>query len=163
MPASASWSERKVASFLKQRLHLPDYVLVAFFGLRLRTWLLILAWFLAAPLAQHWDLGPLYVGATNGERDSGWWSGLKAGRVGVGVADYLFLLLPHLYKLGEKRGRGKKVLVSSFVSMHPASRIFSDERVGDVASIRIQRFEILYCVAVPTRYSTRILKSSLER
>ena len=63
LPPSASWAERKVAVVMKQQLHLPDYVLVAFFWLRLRTWALLLAWCLAAPLAQRWDLGPPYVSA----------------------------------------------------------------------------------------------------
>ena len=65
MPPSASWAERKVAAAMTEWFRLPDYVLVAFFWLRLRTWVLLFAWCLAAPLAQRWDVGPLYVSAPN--------------------------------------------------------------------------------------------------
>jgi len=38
-----------------------DLVLTVFFFLSLRAWLLIVIWFLLAPLAHQWDLGPVYV------------------------------------------------------------------------------------------------------
>jgi hypothetical protein len=38
-----------------------DLVLTVFFFLSLRAWLLIIIWFLLAPLAHQWDLGPVYI------------------------------------------------------------------------------------------------------
>lgn len=36
-------------------------LLMAIFSLRIRVWVVIIMWFILAPVAHRWDLGPLYV------------------------------------------------------------------------------------------------------
>lgn len=38
-----------------------DIILILVFSVSLRAWIVFLAWFITAPLAYKWDLGPLYV------------------------------------------------------------------------------------------------------
>lgn len=44
-------------------VHLPltDIILMVIFTLSLKAWVLIIMWFILAPVAHRWDLGPLYV------------------------------------------------------------------------------------------------------
>ncbi|OMO93145.1 Ubiquitin [Corchorus olitorius] len=61
LPQSTSRWQKKLYSFLHRRLKLPDIILMALFSLRLRTWALIILWFILAPVAHKWDVGPLYI------------------------------------------------------------------------------------------------------
>eukprot|EP00897_Mesotaenium_endlicherianum_P000027 jgi/Mesen1/10024/ME000073S09305 len=62
MPDHASCLERRLATYLRDTLRVPDPALVVFFWLRLRTWACILGWCLLAPIVQlRWELGPVYV------------------------------------------------------------------------------------------------------
>ena len=40
---------------------LTDIILMIIFTLSLKAWVLIIMWFILAPVAHRWDLGPLYV------------------------------------------------------------------------------------------------------
>lgn len=40
---------------------LTDILLMVIFTLSLKAWVLIIMWFIMAPVAHRWDLGPLYV------------------------------------------------------------------------------------------------------
>lgn len=79
LPQSSSWWKRKMFNLLHDKLKLPDILLMAIFSLSLKTWVLIILWFILAPVAYRWDLGPLYILATGfmiillnlGQRQSG--------------------------------------------------------------------------------------------
>ncbi|GBG66255.1 hypothetical protein CBR_g57857 [Chara braunii] len=57
---SPPW-KRKLAIFLKDKLRLPDLLLIVIFSIKLHTWVLIIAWLCLSPVAAKWDLGPIYV------------------------------------------------------------------------------------------------------
>lgn len=38
-----------------------DILLMAIFSISLKAWIGIILWFLLAPVAQKWDIGPIYV------------------------------------------------------------------------------------------------------
>ena len=38
-----------------------DIILMALFSLSMKAWIIIAVWFLLAPIAQKYDVGPLYV------------------------------------------------------------------------------------------------------
>ncbi|XP_022738534.1 uncharacterized protein LOC111291175 [Durio zibethinus] len=61
LPQSTSQWKKKLFSFLRNRLKLPDVLLMAIFSLSLKAWALIILWFILAPVAHKWDLGPLYI------------------------------------------------------------------------------------------------------
>eukprot|EP00271_Cylindrocystis_brebissonii_P019089 TRINITY_DN564_c0_g1_i2.p1 TRINITY_DN564_c0_g1~~TRINITY_DN564_c0_g1_i2.p1 ORF type:complete len:226 (+),score=36.39 TRINITY_DN564_c0_g1_i2:236-913(+) len=61
LPETASALQRRIARVMKDSLKLPDYVLMVFFWLSLRTWGLVLLWFIMAPVLQLWELGPIYI------------------------------------------------------------------------------------------------------
>ncbi|KAK8481564.1 hypothetical protein V6N13_046967 [Hibiscus sabdariffa] len=61
LPQSTSRWKKKVYSFLLNRLKLPDIILMAIFSLSLKAWALVILWFILAPIAHKWDLGPLYI------------------------------------------------------------------------------------------------------
>ncbi|KAL5183993.1 hypothetical protein HKD37_17G047771 [Glycine soja] len=44
--------------------HSVNILLMVIFTLSLKAWLLIILWFILAPVAHRWDLGPLYILAT---------------------------------------------------------------------------------------------------
>lgn len=57
-------------SFSCKRLHVLiicslvlsiDFLLLALFSLSIKVWVLIILWFIMAPVAHRWDVGPLYV------------------------------------------------------------------------------------------------------
>jgi hypothetical protein len=58
---AASPMQKYIATIMREKLKIPDLVLTVFFFLSLRAWLLIVIWFLLAPLAHQWDLGPVYI------------------------------------------------------------------------------------------------------
>ncbi|XP_065879003.1 uncharacterized protein [Euphorbia lathyris] len=64
LPQSTSRWKRRFYSFLHDKLKLPDFLLVALFSLSLKAWIVIIMWFILAPVAHRWDLGPLYILAT---------------------------------------------------------------------------------------------------
>ncbi|KAK7346825.1 hypothetical protein VNO80_21348 [Phaseolus coccineus] len=64
LPHSSSRWKKRLYSFLHDNLKLPDIVLMVIFTLSLKAWLLITLWFILAPVAHRWDLGPLYILAT---------------------------------------------------------------------------------------------------
>ncbi|TKY55553.1 Ubiquitin supergroup [Spatholobus suberectus] len=64
LPHSSSWWKKRLYSFLRDNLKLPDILLMVIFTLSLKAWVLIILWFILAPVAHRWDLGPLYILAT---------------------------------------------------------------------------------------------------
>ncbi|XVF51947.1 hypothetical protein PTKIN_Ptkin04bG0224700 [Pterospermum kingtungense] len=61
LPQTTSRWKKKLYSFLHNRLKLPDILLMAVFSLSFKAWALIILWFIMAPVAHKWDVGPLYV------------------------------------------------------------------------------------------------------
>ncbi|TYJ41260.1 hypothetical protein E1A91_A03G007900v1 [Gossypium mustelinum] len=61
LPQSTCQWKKKLYSFLRNRMKLPDIVLMAIFSLGLKAWALIILWFTLAPIAHKLDLGPLYI------------------------------------------------------------------------------------------------------
>ncbi|KAE8713778.1 Single hybrid motif superfamily protein [Hibiscus syriacus] len=61
LPQSTSRWKKKLYSFLRNRLKLPDIILMAMFSLSLKAWALVILWFILAPIAHKWELGPLYI------------------------------------------------------------------------------------------------------
>lgn len=64
LPQLTSGWKRTLYSFLHNKLRLPDMLLIAIFSLSLKAWAIIVLWFIFAPVAHSWDLGPLYIIAT---------------------------------------------------------------------------------------------------
>ncbi|XP_074317804.1 uncharacterized protein LOC141653839 [Silene latifolia] len=64
LPESASRWKWRLFCILHDKLKLPDIVLIAIFSLSLKAWVFIILWFLLAPVAHKWELGPLYILAT---------------------------------------------------------------------------------------------------
>ncbi|XP_024168632.1 uncharacterized protein LOC112175200 isoform X1 [Rosa chinensis] len=61
LPQSSSRWKRRVYAVLHDKLKLPDILLMAIFSLSLKMWVIIIMWFILAPVAHQWDLGPLYI------------------------------------------------------------------------------------------------------
>ncbi|OEL38631.1 hypothetical protein BAE44_0000350 [Dichanthelium oligosanthes] len=61
IPQTTTWWKRKIFMFLRDKLRLPDIILMALFSLSMKAWIIIAMWFLFAPVAQHYGLGPLYI------------------------------------------------------------------------------------------------------
>ncbi|PKA66269.1 hypothetical protein AXF42_Ash006966 [Apostasia shenzhenica] len=61
IPQSASWWKRKLFFILREKLRLPDILLIAIFSISIKAWVGIILWFLLAPVAHRWDIGPLYI------------------------------------------------------------------------------------------------------
>ncbi|XP_010531732.1 PREDICTED: uncharacterized protein LOC104807964 [Tarenaya hassleriana] len=61
LPQSASRWKRRLYSFLRNKLKIPDILLIGLFSLSLKAWVIVILWFLFAPLAHRWELGPLYI------------------------------------------------------------------------------------------------------
>ncbi|KDP29812.1 hypothetical protein JCGZ_19318 [Jatropha curcas] len=61
LPQSTSRWKRRLYFFLHDKLKLPGILLMALFSLSLKVWILIILWFILAPVAHRWDLGPLYI------------------------------------------------------------------------------------------------------
>ncbi|KAK8970233.1 hypothetical protein KSP40_PGU018695 [Platanthera guangdongensis] len=61
IPQSTTRWKRKLFYLLHERLRLPDMVLIAVFSISLKAWAGIILWFLFAPVAHRWDVGPLYI------------------------------------------------------------------------------------------------------
>ncbi|CAI6005261.1 unnamed protein product [Closterium sp. NIES-65] len=62
IPASASPLQRRIFLFLQDKCRIPGFLLVPFFWLSPHKWLLVILWFIAAPLLQiYFELGPLFI------------------------------------------------------------------------------------------------------
>lgn len=61
LPQGASSFQRQLARLLRDKLKLPEFVLVLVFGVRPWVWLATAAWIFFAPIVAHYELGPLYV------------------------------------------------------------------------------------------------------
>uniref|UniRef100_A0A803LU50 Ubiquitin-like domain-containing protein n=1 Tax=Chenopodium quinoa TaxID=63459 RepID=A0A803LU50_CHEQI len=61
LPESTSRWKRRLFRILHDKLKLPDIILIAIFSLSIKAWALIILWFIMAPVAHRWDLGPLYI------------------------------------------------------------------------------------------------------
>ncbi|ERN09278.1 uncharacterized protein LOC18437424 isoform X2 [Amborella trichopoda] len=64
MPESTARWKRQLFSFLQEKLRFPDILLMAIFSTSLKAWAVIIMWFMLAPVAYRWDIGPLYILAT---------------------------------------------------------------------------------------------------
>ncbi|KAL2322918.1 hypothetical protein Fmac_027297 [Flemingia macrophylla] len=64
LPHSSGRWKKRLYSFLHDNLKLPDILLMVIFTLSLKAWVLIILWFILAPVANRWELGPLYILAT---------------------------------------------------------------------------------------------------
>ncbi|CAK7356177.1 unnamed protein product [Dovyalis caffra] len=61
LPLSATQWKRRLYLFLHDKLKIPDILLVGLFSLSLKAWTVIILWFILAPVAHRWDLGPIYI------------------------------------------------------------------------------------------------------
>ncbi|KAG7569247.1 putative domain SAYSvFN [Arabidopsis thaliana x Arabidopsis arenosa] len=61
LPPSANRWKRKFYYFLRNKLKLPDIILMGLFSLSLKMWVIITLWFILAPIAHQWDLGPIFI------------------------------------------------------------------------------------------------------
>ncbi|KAJ1288365.1 hypothetical protein BS78_02G084200 [Paspalum vaginatum] len=61
IPQTTTWWKRKVFMFLRDKLRLPDIILMALFSLSMKAWIMIAMWFLFAPFAQKYEIGPIYI------------------------------------------------------------------------------------------------------
>ncbi|KAM0934541.1 putative SAYSvFN domain-containing protein [Dioscorea sansibarensis] len=61
IPPSTSQWRRRLFYFLREKLRLPDILLMAIFSISLKAWAFIVLWFSLAPVAHRWDLGPVYI------------------------------------------------------------------------------------------------------
>ncbi|PAN11249.1 hypothetical protein PAHAL_2G194100 [Panicum hallii] len=61
IPQTTTWWKRKIFMFLRDKMRLPDIILMALFLLSMKAWIIIAMWFLFAPIAQKYGLGPLYI------------------------------------------------------------------------------------------------------
>ncbi|KAL9231207.1 hypothetical protein vseg_006463 [Gypsophila vaccaria] len=64
LPESAARWKWRLFCILHDKLKFPDIVLIAIFSLSLKAWAFIVLWFMLAPVAHQWELGPLYILAT---------------------------------------------------------------------------------------------------
>ncbi|KAI5655882.1 hypothetical protein M9H77_33069 [Catharanthus roseus] len=61
LPQTTSRWKRKLFSLLRNKLKFPDVLLMALFSISLKMWGVILLWFILAPVANRWEVGPLYI------------------------------------------------------------------------------------------------------
>jgi hypothetical protein len=64
IPQTTTCWKRGIFVFLRDKLRIPDIILMALFSLSMKAWVLIAMWFLLAPIAQKYGVGPLYILAT---------------------------------------------------------------------------------------------------
>ncbi|KAK9055258.1 hypothetical protein SSX86_026340 [Deinandra increscens subsp. villosa] len=57
---SSRW-KRRLFIILHEKLKIPNMLLMAIFSLSLKAWAVIIMWFILAPVAHKWDVGPLYI------------------------------------------------------------------------------------------------------
>ncbi|TVU10786.1 hypothetical protein EJB05_44334, partial [Eragrostis curvula] len=61
IPQTTTWWKRNIFVFLRDKLRLPDIILMGLFSLSMKAWVIIAMWFLMAPIAQKYEVGPLYI------------------------------------------------------------------------------------------------------
>ncbi|CAN0842973.1 hypothetical protein LINGRAHAP2_LOCUS3733 [Linum grandiflorum] len=61
LPRSTNPWKRKLYFFLHKKLKFPDILLAGLFSLSARQWAGIILWFILAPVANRWHIGPLYI------------------------------------------------------------------------------------------------------
>ncbi|KAH9302604.1 hypothetical protein KI387_014187, partial [Taxus chinensis] len=64
LPETAAQWKKNLLFVLRDKLRVPDILLVTFFSISLKTWGMIFLWFVMSPIAYRWDLGPLYILST---------------------------------------------------------------------------------------------------
>lgn len=64
IPQTTTWWKRRIFTFLRDKLRLPDILLMALFSITMKAWIIITMWFLLAPVARKYEVGPLYILAT---------------------------------------------------------------------------------------------------
>uniref|UniRef100_A0A0D6R1F7 Ubiquitin-like domain-containing protein n=1 Tax=Araucaria cunninghamii TaxID=56994 RepID=A0A0D6R1F7_ARACU len=61
LPETAAQWKKNLLFFLQNKLGVPDIVLVTILSISLKKWIMVFLWFIIAPLAYRWDLGPVYI------------------------------------------------------------------------------------------------------
>ncbi|KAF5759726.1 putative SAYSvFN domain-containing protein [Helianthus annuus] len=61
VPELNSRWKRRLFVILHDKLKIPDMLLMAIFSLSLKAWAVFIMWFMLAPIAHKWDVGPLYI------------------------------------------------------------------------------------------------------
>lgn len=61
LPQSSSRFKKKLFFILREKLKLPDILLMAVFSISLKIWAIIVIWFILAPIAHRFGIGPLYI------------------------------------------------------------------------------------------------------
>ena len=56
LPANAPEAKKRIATFLKQRLKLPDVALIILFSIRPWAWALLVAWLIGSSLAARFEV-----------------------------------------------------------------------------------------------------------
>eukprot|EP01018_Ginkgo_biloba_P032278 Gb_22467 [translate_table: standard] len=61
LPETTAQWKKELLCVLRDKWKVPDIVLMAIFFISLKIWAMIFLWFIMAPIAYRWDLGPLYI------------------------------------------------------------------------------------------------------
>ncbi|KAL8216396.1 hypothetical protein R6Q57_023233 [Mikania cordata] len=61
VPELNSRWKRRLYIILHDKMKIPNVLLMAIFSLSLKGWAAIIMWFVLAPIAHKWDVGPLYI------------------------------------------------------------------------------------------------------
>ncbi|PWA89243.1 Ubiquitin [Artemisia annua] len=61
LPELNSLWKKRLFILLHDKLKIPDMLLTAIFSISLKTWAVIIMWFIFAPIAHKWEVGPLYT------------------------------------------------------------------------------------------------------
>ncbi|KAI3823827.1 hypothetical protein L1987_05270 [Smallanthus sonchifolius] len=61
VPELNSRWKRRLFIILHDKLKIPDMLLMTIFSLSLKAWAVFIMWFILAPIAHKWDVGPLYI------------------------------------------------------------------------------------------------------
>uniref|UniRef100_A0ACD5Y1L8 Uncharacterized protein n=1 Tax=Avena sativa TaxID=4498 RepID=A0ACD5Y1L8_AVESA len=64
IPQTTTWWKKRIFIFLRDKLRFPDILLMALFSVTMKAWIIITLWFLLAPIARKYEIGPLYILAT---------------------------------------------------------------------------------------------------
>ncbi|GMH26749.1 hypothetical protein Nepgr_028592 [Nepenthes gracilis] len=61
LPESKNWWKWRLFLFLRDKLKLPDLILMVISSLSIKAWAVIVLWFILAPITHRWGWGPLYI------------------------------------------------------------------------------------------------------
>lgn len=61
LPELNSLWKKRLFILLHDKLKIPDMLLMAIFSVSLKVWAVIIMWFIFAPIAHKWEVGPLYI------------------------------------------------------------------------------------------------------